>query len=212
MTRDEAVAIIAQRLGNRTDLDSTIVAEMKLVQTDLEQGDFLPWFLISEHSQVTSTADEERVAVPSDFLRELDDEYNCLWYVDSDGVRNPLVKTDYDAALAKYGKTSGTDAPEVYCLEGGYFRVFPVNSSTLTLELSYYATDQVLSTDIENQWLKYAPSLMINATGKVVAMFIGNEGAQAAFTQGENQARAQLIKNDAARREAGRNRNMGDSE
>jgi hypothetical protein len=48
MNFGEAVTNIAKKLGNRTDLDESIKAEIKLAQAELEASRTLPWFLLQE--------------------------------------------------------------------------------------------------------------------------------------------------------------------
>src|SRR5688572_12731232 len=86
MTRDEAVALIAFRLGDRTDLNDRIIAEMRLAQTELELGPTLPWFLLTEMATATLYEGDDTMALPADFLREVDEDESALWFykVDAD--------------------------------------------------------------------------------------------------------------------------------
>lgn len=177
MTRDEAVAMIKLQLGFRSNQDANIILCLKLAQTQLELQPTKPWFLISEDSYAFTTPDEERVALPTDFLQEVDEA--VLRYVpedaDSPADEVDLVKEDYDTLRANYrgwtdtttGESSG--APQAYCILDGYFRIFPLPDTLYRLRMIYYAKATVLDTNVENGWLKYAPLLIMGKAGQMIA-------------------------------------------
>ena len=97
MIRDTAVDLLMKRLGNRrgTDFQNTIITEMVSVQEDvLEQDPTLPWFLVSEVSNATTTVDDERVALPGDFLQEFED--GALYVLDESGEELEVFRDDWD--------------------------------------------------------------------------------------------------------------------
>lgn len=129
MTRDEAVAIIQQQLGFRSDLTSTIITTMKLAQDQLELGPTLPWFLLSERSFNLTTVDDQRVPVPLDFLQEY--EESALIFVKSADEEIILGKRDLDKLLKDFPAglpedDNQTREPQFYALRGTYFIIFPV--------------------------------------------------------------------------------------
>lgn len=180
MLRDKAISIIARRLGNRTDLDADILDEMQLVQESLEHGDKLPFFLLSEMASTSTTADEERVVLPGDFLKEY--EEGALWYYDASAAEQwtPLTR----AAMEELkGAELGTGEPQYYALADNYIRLAPIPDAVYSLKMLYYAEDTVLDTDIENNWLKYAPEWIIAETGARVATYIQNDKLVQRFMQ-----------------------------
>lgn len=219
MTRDEAVAIILNRCGNRsgdTTLTAQAVTEMKFVQEELERGEKanLPWFLETEYTDAafkTSTS-VPTVAVPTGFLRELDEERVTLFYQDTtqDDEWVPIKKVDYDEAKTEYGG-SEPGAPQVYCLLGENYRFFPAPDAEYALKALLYIADTTLATNIENKWLKYAGKLIMGRTGEVVAgQLLRDESARALFADMAMKGGAALERDNVARKEAGRARSQGE--
>lgn len=170
MTRDEAVAMIKMQLGFRQNQDANIVLCMKLAQTQLEARPTKPWFLLGEDSYKRTTADEDRLVLPTDFLQEVDD--GTLYYVpdDADGTEDHvlLVKDEYDVLKKEYAETE-PGAPEAYAIIGSYFRLFPTPDDDYLIRMLYFKKDTVLDTNVENGWLKYAPMLMMGKAGQLIA-------------------------------------------
>src|SRR5689334_20945854 len=173
MTRDEVVALIQQVLGFRTSLQSTIISNLQFVQIQLESEPEKPWFMISEDSFTSTSALEERIAVPDDFLQEV--EETVLKYVPDDTTAEEvdLVKEDYDTLRANY-RGSVPGPPEAYALVGNYFRIFPTPDDTYTIRMIYYQKQAALVSNIENGWTKYVPYLIAGEAGAIVAASIGN--------------------------------------
>ena len=99
MTRDEAVTIIQQQLGFRTDLTAVIITKMKLAQEHLELSPTLPWFLLSEKSFAFTVINSEKVPIPLDFLQEY--EESALVYKPDDATKEEIIlgKRDLDTLL-----------------------------------------------------------------------------------------------------------------
>jgi len=159
--------LVKLRIGNRVDtaLDTQVVAEMALAQTVLEGGSYLPWFLLSEFSENDTVADEERVPVPTDFLREF--EYGSLYYNNSAlaDAWVELLKDEMEALRADTTLNASTGAPQKYSLVGDYFRLFPTPDAVYTLKMVYYKQDTAPATGgAENLWLKWAPDWLIAQT------------------------------------------------
>ena len=210
MTRSEAVARIQRLLGFRSDLDTAIVDALKDEQVKLEEAAFLPWFLLVEVASISTTATEERVPVPSDFIRE--SEQTALWYYDSsadeDARWNELKKADIDTLRNVYHDTTG--APQAYALDQKYFRIKPIPDDTYTLKLgSYFANATVLSSDVENVWLEHVPDLLLGKAGMKVATSIRDQVAYGQFQIMERDGRIEMIKQDTARDMANQRLVMG---
>lgn len=169
MTRDEGVARIKEQLAFKSTLDNTIVANMQFAQTQLQSLPTLPWFLISEDSFATTTVGEERVLLPGGFLLEAEDArvyYRPDNWPDEEEVE--LKKEDYDQLKRDFlGVADGP--PEAYALLGGYFRIFPLSDAVYTIRMIYFKEDVVLSSNVENGWLKYNPMLLLGTTLKLTA-------------------------------------------
>ena len=203
MTRDEAVALIRKRMSRFTTnavLDGYIVDEMKAYQQKLEEKPFLPWFLLEESSSISMTIGEERVPLPSDFLKE--EEGDALWLEDAQGTEYRLEKNDYDYMRKRY---TANARPVNYAIIGPYFRLRPKPDIAYTLRMIYFKNDAVLTTNIENQWLKYASDLMIAGTGVVIAsQYTKDMKSAQMFMEQEAEAYRDLISTDQARKDANR--------
>ncbi len=218
MTRDEAVAMIKLQLGFRSNQDANIVTCLKLAQTQLELQPVRPWFLISEDNYAVLTPDEQRLALPTDFLEEVEDA--VLRYVpdDAESVADEidLVKDDYDVLRKNYrnwvNPVNGlaTGAPEAYCLLDGYFRFFPTPDAAYTVHMIYYAGATVLDSNVENAWLKHAPLALMGKAGKMIAVGpLRDATAAQVFADWEAQGSLALHGRNISREQANHTRQIG---
>ncbi len=216
MTRDEAVAEIQLQLAFRTTLSTEIISHLQQAQRELELAPTLPWFLISEDSYQDTVSGEQRVTLPSDFLDETDQA--VLRYVPStpsaDDPEVDLFKDDYDALRKTYMDTTTgiiqTGPPESYALVGNYFRIFPTPDDEYRLRMIYYAEDDVLDTDIENNWLKYCPLLLMGKAGKKIALGpLRDQLAYGIFDSWEKEGRSLLLTREVTRDLSNKNLQVG---
>jgi hypothetical protein len=213
MLRDDAIALLADRL-NRTDLTTRAINEMQMAQIQLESLEFLPWFLLTEMATAATIAFEERLALPSDFLREAEEDEATLWTVDNTTTpptKSFLSKSTYALLVEKY-KNSTYQKPLEYALVGQYFRLRPIPDVIYTVQFLYYAQAALLTTNIENLWLKYAPDLVIANTGMLMSRYPNDTVRYAMFAADYKIALDGLKKLDVARREANLERTMGDAD
>jgi hypothetical protein len=210
MIRDTIVSVLVSRLNNRTDLTDKIVLEMQLAQDRIEMnGEFFPWFLVSEYATEVTEIGEPRVPLPTDFLGEIEEE--ALWLQpqsDPGQAWKRLVKGDSEELELAYGITPGE--PEKYALMGEEFILYPIPDSAYTLRMKYYARAAALSANIENAWLKYAADLIIAEVGEVMAsLTIQNPALAAEFEKDKVTAWARLRLADEARKHVNRDYTMG---
>ncbi len=209
MFRDVARARIQQTLAFRTDKETEIIAALQDAQVMLERGAELPWFLLSEVASITTTDGEERMALPTDFLREWEDD--PLWYFvagsggDAD-TWTELAKDDLALLRSKY---PGEGAPVAYALDVKYFRIFPTPDDTYTLKMMYFKADAVLTTNIENQWLTYFPHLVIGEAGQLLATGLRDKDAIAIFQKWIDEGRNRMLIENEARMHASHGYTMG---
>lgn len=184
MTRSEAVALIQMQLAQRSDLESQIVSQLQFAQFTLERAPEKPWFLVSEDTFAPLTVDEPRLATPDDFLAEVDEatfKYRPDDWPTSQEV--DLRKDEYDV-LAREFRGADAGEPVAYALLGDYFHFFPTPDDTYQVRLIYYQKDDVLTTDIENRWLRNAPLLLMGSAGQLIAGGpIRDKDATAIFSQ-----------------------------
>ena len=195
MTRDEAVAFINDRLGDRTGLTTKIQNEIKVAQTRLEGSAELPWFLLTLNTSLVTVASTQTVAVPTGFLRAHEDI--PLYLIDPDGRRVRLEKSSYDA-LEREPELDDPGQPSDYDLIGLNWYLFPIPDAVYSLRSFHYLADTVLSTNIENNWLKYAPGTLIGEAGYWIARYLRDPEATQYFRDYRDEdIRRMQIENEA---------------
>ena len=212
MTRNELVTLIAARFNYRSDLESKIIAELKNAQLELEEELISdpPWFLLSEVAETTGQVGKERLPLPDDFLLEYDE--GTLWVYDITETDDPwieLKKGRHDKLKEEY---VGTGRPIRYAIVGEYFRVFPTPDKAYVYRMLYYKRQEVLDTNIENNWLKYSPWLIGGKAGFNLAHNLEHERNQAFFEGKYTESYLSLEKKARAREEANMEESMDDME
>jgi len=213
MDRDTAVSVIANRLGRRSDpARLNIATEMIVAQERLEnEMEEIPWFLISEKEETATTANDERVKLPDDFLKEVDDMFLWLYDATADDPEKELEKGFYDD-IVNSERFTGSGAPKVYAIVGDYFRLRPIPDSNYTIKMIYAKRGTALTSNIENEWLKHASELLIAETGMIVAENVHNDKAYARFSRDKMAAKTALMKKMVARQMANQELFMGGGE
>jgi hypothetical protein len=170
MLRDAAVSLIAARMGQRTDLNAAILLEMALtIQTKLEETAMMtPWFLLYRDGTLLSVVGDDLVSLPSDFIVPAEDR--ALQVYDATALRwLTLEKMTYEDLDAKHVDAEPTQ-PTAYAIDGVSLVLRPVPDAAYSLRLRYFRHDPLtIATNIETNWLKYAPDLVIAATCAEVA-------------------------------------------
>lgn len=206
MTRDEAVAWVQFQLGKRTDLVTECRNALNAAQEELERQDFLPWFLRTEYATKASAPNEERVKVPSDFIREW--EEGGLYRVEDDGTMTSIEKDTLSILRAQFkGTTAGP--PTWYALDNEYFRLFPTPDAAYTLKMIYYAHDDVLTTNVENRWLKNAPWMVIAGAIMILAPGLRDKDAMASAMKKAVEAKSDVVRAGETRDIENRRLQMG---
>lgn len=213
MLRDAAVDLLMGRLGKRTSAitQQDIINEMVFAQgTILEGNPTLYWFLLSEDSYASTTADDERLALPDDFLQEW--EYGALYYIDDDGNQAEFVRDDYDVIKKR---VIGTGRPEYYDIAGDYFFLRKIPDDAYTIWMRYYQKQADISgtygdgNNIENGWLKWASDLLIAETGIIIAQqYLQSDTMVKLFIGQKQVAEKRLIDKNTAMQETNKQRFM----
>ncbi len=198
MLRDDAIQVIHDRLGLRTNLTTQIVRQMQAVQSRLEEGPTLPWFLTREYEWTSSSQSN---LLPTAFIRELDDE-GSLWIVESDGRLTRLLKEHHDFLLDS-DSLAGTGKPSHYALVSDSLKLFKAPDTSYTFRLYYYQYDEILASNIKNGWLAYASDLIISETCFEMARVLRDVQAMQLFAGDRQAARDRLIRQNVARQFAG---------
>jgi len=203
MLRDAAITVLTDRLGNRDDLATKAVSEMQLAQIELEQGPNLPWFLLKKDATLSNSdsGNYDLISIPSDFIQEF--EHDVLRRYDSTATR-PWIKLFKNELGTIYDEGADSDDPTHYAIVGDYFVLGPsVPTQSYTFRLWYFGKGTVLSSNIENSWLKHAPELLISATGIKMAPLYAPEFLSV-FQGMYSAALAALISTNEARLHAAR--------
>lgn len=211
MTGAQVLDLLMVRL-NRTaaGVRTNCLTEMVFQQSTLEQSAELPWFLIGNEETLTVTAGTREVAVPSGFLREVDEIKTYI--IDTDGAYIEMTKKDYVELEAYHGIEATSALPTDYDLVGTNFLLFPKPTVTTSIKGRFYKaqiapTDDAVTTD---KWLVYAPDLLLAITGETVAaQHLQNQELAMSFGLLRQKAEARLTAETVARAEAARTRTMG---
>lgn len=176
MLRDIAVARVKQLLGFRLDQDANIVQAIQEVQQELENEPELPHFLRKPYSGLVTVANVRTVNVPTDFLREWEqDQMNITTVSSGDTTSQSVVKDELGYLRIRYPGDVGQ--PVKYALVNKQFYFFPLPDKVYTLDGVYYAKDAVLSTNIENLWLANIPEIIIGGAGVLLAAGLRDKDA-----------------------------------
>ena len=150
MIGSEAVTLMKRRMArfsSSTSMDADILIELKQAQTRLELSPELPWFLISERSFIDTVANEPRIIVPADMIREY--EEGALWVLDADGAEHEVKKRLWDDI--KSDPRFDTPAlPSRYALVGEYFRLRPIPNDVYTVRMIYFKQQDAITLIAEN--------------------------------------------------------------
>ena len=204
MTRDEAVADIKVQLGFKTSLDATIVTALQTAQEEAEKAPYLPLFLRSAITTPVTIAATEAVALPTGFLREWNED--GLYYYNSSLEYVPLVK---DTIAHNRLTFPGVGQPQGYSITEGSFLLFPTPDAVYNLKIIYYKADEVLSSDIENQWLRDGSKFLRGEAGKKVAFGLRDIVAYNQFERMAFEGMKDIRDFEVAQEEEGRTVSMG---
>ena len=212
MTLTEMREYLTAVLGRSgTSLNTTITAALDLAQRQMEGGAQLPWFLISEVATATATIGDERLELPNNFLREVEEEGALFVYYDAGDGENewkPLVKRDNDYLRSLYSDSvADRGRPVYYALVGNYFKLYPIPDIAYPMRMLYYKADTLFSnlTAQEltaNQWSTWAPDVILAMAGTHLANRFRDAKAKQLMAQDLQPAISRMWVEDEARRQA----------
>lgn len=198
MLRDEAIDMMKVLMAYRRDSSDVYVSALKLAQSQLEIGPTKPWFLLSEDANIRLTIGEQRIRLPSDFLSEYDEA--GLRHIPDIASASPVdLRKEQLDQLQKDYLFEGSGAPEAYALKGEYFVIFPVPDDTYYIEMPYYKRDEALTSNVENNWLKWVPYLLIGEAGLFMATGARDMEAKKEFQRLKNEGLIMLNTQNEAR-------------
>ena len=199
MLRDEAVARIHNNLGYRplgTSLQGGVETRLQRAQEYMEQGKSLPWFLLQLDATFTLFVGNSAFALPVGFIRESDESRlhvlgsSPIHYLSRrytiDGMQAYQLATDsiMPSVYAIRRQMNATPAPGVKTTPSpGVVEFFRTFGQNYTFEWDYYKKDAPLTSNIENNWLREAPEVLIGLAGASVAHDLHNTEAEQGFVQ-----------------------------
>jgi hypothetical protein len=209
MLRDKAVDLVAFRLGQRTDLRDTIIAEMDhLIQTELSKsghyflwqrgswgvlGTLMPGYMQLNMSGVLALDEDTPLSI-SKFPADAKPEQ--LYF--SDGFYPDIVPN-----------TQPRGIPGYWCWVGdGVIEFDRVADVTYAIYGRAYVTDAPLdgtygdANNVENRWLRNAPDVVIAAVGRRMSMSLVGDRLFKMFDNDYQKAWNRAYTEDIARREA----------
>lgn len=207
MTRDEAVALIAEDLGFRTGLDDRIVRRLQDAQRDLEAGKTLPHFLLVEDADLSLAQGARLVQLPERFIREKYDER--IRYVSETSEIPTFLTRIYsydDAVLANVTEENLPAAPLVYFLRSQHIDFITTADQAYELTWSYYQKAEELTSNLDDHaWLNNdAGNLWLRGeAGYRMAAALRDKDAVALFDIQRKQGRAACFGEEIAREESG---------
>lgn len=213
MNVKKALDILMGQLGNRTasGLRAACLDEMALAQEKLEQAPELPWFLEVEEATAETEPGEERIPLPTDFIREVED-FN-LSLLDEDGNLEDLAKRTYDQAEVEVSRNADPGIPSIYYIRNGNIILRPVPDGFYFVRFPTYYGKQEAPQDndtSENEWFKTVPDLMIAMAGvQVAGKRLKDPDLVALFNGDQKSAEDRLARLIIAKQEENRERNMG---
>lgn len=214
MNRTEIVNLVLGRCGRRegdTYLQTQAKSELGLIQDRLELGAFMPWFLLSDETDLSSTANTRAMDLPASFLREYEDYKLFRYDAAADRPYISMNKDEYDYLQSRYGE-SEAGIPLEYSLSGEQFDLFPTPDAAYPFKWRFFEKQDALSDSVlENGWTRNAAGLLVAELGTVMAgLYLQNKGLLAAFTTEVLREHARLLAFDEARKQALRDAMRGD--
>jgi hypothetical protein len=204
LTKAQATTLVREGSGYRR-ADTGIEDALAWAQDQLERGQTLPWFLREEDDELSGTANNGQVALPTGFIRE--DEEN-EWWVEIDDVKTRLVKKSWAFVREhRQDPTTGDDeegTPIYYAIRNSVIEVSPVPSENYTIVATYFKNATAiasLGSGDSNAWLTNGGDILWSMAGIFLAKKLRDKESLEFFSD-VYQAAEKLLKNEIAEREA----------
>lgn len=208
MTKQEAIDLIKARLGSRedSDLDVLIAAELQVSQEILEALPPYFWFLQQEDAGRQLTIDDPKLALPSDFVIEIEDQ---VIEISTDQITwVELTKASYDDIRAEF-RNSDAAQPSHYALLADDLYFGPKPDQAYYIRWNYSGRDTAISglaAGATNIWLTKASDILTAHAGISVASWVKDSAAMQLFAGKYTEAKQRLEILHEARMEVNHNR------
>lgn len=229
MLRDAAVQQVHDGLGFRplgTPLQSLIINRMLMAQHYMEQGKSLPRFLLRLDETFQLFQGVSKAELPLGFIKESDESRMHFTPMGTDKPFYLSRRYTMDGMRAYILPSSEPTFPRVYAIRlrqdlnappvgvqfgpvPGVIDFFVPADKTYTLTWDYYSRDFVLTQNIENNWLRNAPLILIGLTGMYVARDLRDDQALQRFTEVYQEGHKAMFGEIMAQEEASQPLQMG---
>lgn len=202
---NDTVDLIKARLSRfsaSTGLDAYVVDEMAAAQARLESMPTMPWFGLTEVTNLSIVASTADYALPSDFLRPAGNSFK-LRIINSDSEVFFPKYSDAASASTMYPPESTDEGrPVEYSIVNDSMRFWPTPNAAFTGKYWYYAKDTVPAADgSENNWLKYYSDLLCAETQYYLSLFYLRDEKTAQYWMKERDRLYSLYQRDVIARE-----------
>lgn len=203
MNRTAAIALMSARLGFKTDASAALISRLTNTQNMLENGGIfildpgggtgfntpLPWFLREEDTTLAVLNGVRTTALPTGFIAEVDGIPPHFFPPNLSRLR--YLEKGPPTALGGVYFTPG--APRAYEVRASTIYWWPVPDANYTLTWSFMKGQPTLDTDIENEWLRLAPNLIIGHAGEEYALDLRDFEAAKHFAKMKYEGAKQLM-------------------
>lgn len=185
MDRDAAVTVMMRKLSFRTGIEAACVTALQTAQRQLEARAYMlpnglttpmPWFLEVRDDPLTLVSGQNYIDLPDGFLAEIEEA--PPYFYNLDDARVELAKANASLLNATF---PAAGPPLGYYMAGRRLYLSPAPDDAYILYTSYYEADEVLTTNIENNWLANMPDLLIGVAGEELAGDYRDEKAKVEF-------------------------------
>jgi hypothetical protein len=190
--RSVAVTRIQDGLGFATRQSDKIILRLQEAQRELELGKTLPKFLLREDQTFTLLAGTHSVALPTEFARLDDDNPPYFTAVGATIPTFVTIKRSYkDAVEANASDTPAS--PKVAVIRYATMDFIVPADTDYGFTWNYYFHAGLLTSDVENRWLQYAPEWLIGEAGYRMAFDARDKDAMANFDSMRKMGRAAVF-------------------
>jgi hypothetical protein len=205
MNRDTAVLHVRNRFTGVEEQSGRIARELMLVQTTYEHKVPRPWFL---HATIGLTVGPDAFTeLPGGFLEEMSEENGGFLYAHGDDGIYQLKKRAFPDIFERYSLQAAR--PLYYDVVANKVWVYPTPDREYELTCNFMKADVTLEQNIENEWLRHAPMLMIAAACIPIANYVRQPQLIPQFAAEVNQAWSDVIRETIWRREQNLERQFG---
>lgn len=198
-TAGDLVTLVTARLGNRTNLNATVLSELIAAQRILEKSPPYPWWLTTMWTTAITTATQ---AVPTGFIEFIEDSLFLLGPTAGTLYSPPRIISGghlYHALV----ETTSTGAPANYTLVGDVIYWNKTPDVSYNIKGMMYTKDTVIATtSTSNLWTNAGDDLLMAYAGFEVASSLRDPGAMERFARAKQDARRRMSVENTSRLES----------